>query len=67
MGGGLPTDEGVADVGKALRGLPIVFSPIMALARGENARFDDELLVKVLVLLLVEAVVKWNIVLCNFK
>ena len=70
MGGGLsappPTTDGEGKVGKALGGLPIALSPMMALAKGEKL-VTCEVVLKVLVVLLeAELVLKWNIR-CNLR
>ena len=65
MGGGLsaspPATDGEGKVGKALGGLPIAFSPVMALAKGEKLVACETVLKVLVVLLEAELVLKWNI------
>ena len=71
MGGGLsapppPATDGEGKVGKALGGLPIALSPMMALAKGEKLVACEAVLKVLVVLLEAELVLKWNI-LCNLR
>ena len=70
MGGGLsappPTTDVEGKVVKALDGLPMAFSPMMALAKGEKLVACEGVLKVLVVLLEAELVLNWNIW-CNLR